>query len=177
MTAWSLIASRLWRTALNLNLLLLFYRLAELLVFCSVFWFCVDSMPYRCSILNCKGNYDKENACTLYKLPANLNEQQRWTDAIPSFKQLGTSIKHFKICDKHWPPDRPMVTLRGGVLRPADPPSIFNVPKSCLPTPKLQPRPDEVEYVTKAYFDQIDLFNSYEQFLPKKKNFINNTGM
>ena len=48
-----------------------------------------------------------------------------------------------------------MVTIPGGSTRPVSPPSIFDVPSSCLPSPKPAPRQSTVE----------DLLNYLKYFL------------
>ena len=51
-----------------------------------------------------------------------------------------------------------MVTIPGGSTRPVSPPSIFDVPSSCLPSPKPAPRQSTVE----------DLLNYLKYFLKDK---------
>ena len=82
-------------------------------------------MPYRCSVKNCNGNYNKEKACTVYKLPANPQNQQQWGNVIPKEKGSKISIKYFRVCEKHWLNDTQMVKVQGGKSRPSVPPSIF----------------------------------------------------
>ena len=64
----------------------------------------------------------------------------------------------FFICEKHCPADTQMVTIPGGSTRPVSPPSIFDVPSSCLPSPKPAPRQSTVE----------DLLNDLKYFLKDK---------
>ncbi|KAF2346604.1 hypothetical protein FHG87_022640 [Trinorchestia longiramus] len=51
----------------------------------------------------------------------------------------------FFICEIHRGADPPLIKLHGGSMRPEILPSIFNVPASCLPSPKPAPRPVKVE--------------------------------
>ena len=97
-------------------------------------------MVNKCGVVNCRGNYDDASKIQMVRLPADEVEQQRWKDAIP--QRVGFEIKRetFRICLAHWPKDTPMKKFRGGFLVPIDPPSIFNVPASCLPSPKAAPR-------------------------------------
>ena len=37
-------------------------------------------MPNKCGIVNCKGNYNPENKCRIFKLPKDGIEQQKWLD-------------------------------------------------------------------------------------------------
>ncbi|KAF2358621.1 hypothetical protein FHG87_010629 [Trinorchestia longiramus] len=54
------------------------------------------------------------------------------------------------------------------VLRPEIPPSIFNVPASCLPSPKPAPRPAKVENQQPRYFLQKDKITSFNAFKPER---------
>ena len=91
-------------------------------------------MPYRCSLLNCVDNGD--DSCQRYRLPGDSLEQKLWTDKIPNFKEIKVKDVYFRVCSRHWPPDPPMVKVRGGKYHPKLPPSLFNVTVSSLPTPK-----------------------------------------
>ncbi len=126
-------------------------------------------MPFRCNIINCKGNHSKETACAVFRLPKDLIQQQIWIDRIPHFKDRTTTIENFHVCRKHWPANVAMIKGTGGKFRPTEPPSIFNLPKSCLPTPKPVPRTKKKEFLTQSYFDKKDKFNSFDQFDPKAK--------
>ncbi|KAF2344716.1 hypothetical protein FHG87_024528 [Trinorchestia longiramus] len=55
------------------------------------------------------------------------------------------TIGKFFICEIHWGVDPPLIKLHGGSMRLEIPPSIFNAPASCLPSPKPSPRPAKVE--------------------------------
>ncbi|KAF2367849.1 hypothetical protein FHG87_001384 [Trinorchestia longiramus] len=44
-----------------------------------------------------------------------------------------------------WGTDPSLIKLHGGSMRPGIPPSIFNVPASCVPSPKPAPRPAKVD--------------------------------
>ncbi|KAF2356833.1 Transmembrane protein 43 family [Trinorchestia longiramus] len=62
----------------------------------------------------------------------------------------------------------PLIKLRGGSMRPGIPPSIFNVPVSCLPSPKLTPRPAKVEDQQLRYFLQKDKITSFDACKPER---------
>ncbi|KAF2361456.1 Bardet-Biedl syndrome 1 N-terminal [Trinorchestia longiramus] len=64
--------------------------------------------------------------------------------------------------------DPPLIKLRGGSMRPGIPPSIFNVPASCLPSPKLIPRPAKVEDQQLKYFLQKYKITSFDAFKPER---------
>ncbi|KAF2348094.1 hypothetical protein FHG87_021149 [Trinorchestia longiramus] len=60
------------------------------------------------------------------------------------------------------------VKLRGGSIRPGIPPSIFNLPASCLPTPKLTPRLAKVKDQQLRYFLQKEKITSFDAFKPER---------
>ena len=74
--------------------------------------------------------------------------------------------KNIRICENHWPENVGLEKTKGGRFRPVTPPSIFSVPKSCLPTHKPPPRPSKIEYATQSLFDEKDLFSSFDNFAP-----------
>ena len=48
------------------------------------------------------------------------------------------------------------------------PPYIFNVPFSCLPTPKPPPRKEKSEFSQQSYFDNTDRIDLFADFQPEK---------
>ena len=78
-----------------------------------------------------------QTALVLGQLPDQAS-QQGWIDTIPPRENFVINPKTFWICENHWPTNTPMKKHPGGQTRPLDPPSIFNVPSSCLPTPKVK---------------------------------------
>ena len=78
------------------------------------------------------------------------------------------TLPNFRICRNHWPKKTPMVKVHGK-SRPLLSPSVFNIPKSLLPTPIPPPRRPKKQFALQAHFDQRDQFNSYESFVPEKK--------
>lgn len=127
-------------------------------------------MPNKCGIVNCRGNYDVSSKCSVYKLPKDDPERQTWLAVIPPRKDFDISnAKSFFICEKHWPENPPMKKLPGGTTRPAVAPSIFDVPASCLPTPKPPPRPaKQVDRQLEIFMDR-DRIKSFSDFVPDKK--------
>ncbi|KAF2347151.1 hypothetical protein FHG87_022094 [Trinorchestia longiramus] len=53
-------------------------------------------------------------------------------------------------------------------MRPGIPPSIFNVPASCLPSPKPAPRPAKVKDQQLRYFLPKDKITSFDAFKPER---------
>ena len=125
-------------------------------------------MVYGCSVVNCKGNYNKKNACRVFRLPKKLYEKQIWIKTIPSCPP-NVDSPSFRICERHWPQNTPMLITHGGISHPKLPPSIFNVPQSCLPTPKPPPRKPKMEYSQQSHFDNKDKFETFTSFSPKKE--------
>ena len=99
------------------------------------------NMPNKCGVRNCNGNYNKENKCSVFKLPKDENERQAWLNVLP-LQNNSSKINQAAlfICERHWPKNSTHVKLPGGCTRPALPLNVFNLPQSCLPTPKPAPR-------------------------------------
>ncbi|KAF2361028.1 hypothetical protein FHG87_008212 [Trinorchestia longiramus] len=79
-----------------------------------------------------------------------------------------TELNKFLVCEIHWGADPPLIKLHGGFMRPEIPPSIFNVPASCLPSPKAAPCPAKVEHQQLRYFLQKDMITSFDAFKPER---------
>lgn len=126
-------------------------------------------MPRKCGVFNCKGNYNELNKCRVFRLPADTLERQKWLNVLPPRKDFVVDPSKFVICEKHWPDGIKMVTIPGGSTRPAVPPSIFDVPPSCLPSPKPAPRPPKVEDKQLEYFLKKDKITSFVEFQPEKE--------
>ena len=90
-------------------------------------------MVRKCCVTGCKSNYlSEKEKVTVYRLPSDSEERQRWIKAIPrdSIPDNPNNV----VCLKHFPPDFPVLKKRGK-SRPIDPPSVFgNIPKSLIPT-------------------------------------------
>ena len=126
-------------------------------------------MPNKCGRVNCKGNYNDANKCRVFKVPREELEQKKWLDVLPRCKNFVLDPAKFFICEKHWPSNPPMTKLPGGSTRPAVPPSIFNVPSSCLPTPHPPPRSTNQEDQQLKYFLKKDMITSLSEFFPDKE--------
>ena len=127
-------------------------------------------MPNKCSVYNCRSNYskNKENYCTVYWLPVNEEQRQHWINSISYFDLSNCEPSNFRVCKKHWNKNAPTVTVKGK-CRPAGPPSLFDILKSSIPTPKLPPRKAKKEFASQQYFDENDKFNSFTSFSPQRE--------
>ncbi|KAF2347507.1 Zinc finger C2CH-type [Trinorchestia longiramus] len=123
-------------------------------------------MPNKCGIVNCRANYNKENRRRVFCLPKEQSERQNWLDVLPPRENFVVNPDKFFICEIHWGADPSLIKLRGGSMRPGIPSSIFNVPASCLPSPKLTPRPAKVEDQQLRYLLQKDKITSFDTFKP-----------
>ncbi|KAF2363393.1 hypothetical protein FHG87_005852 [Trinorchestia longiramus] len=88
-------------------------------------------------------------------------------DVLPPRENFVVNRDKFFICEIHWGADPPLIKLRGGSMRPGIPASIFNVPASCLPSPKPAPHPAKVEDQQLRYFLQMDKITSFDAFKPE----------
>ncbi|KAF2344133.1 Zinc finger C2CH-type [Trinorchestia longiramus] len=113
-------------------------------------------MPNMCGVVSCRGNYNKENRRRVFRLPKEQSERQKWLDVIRPCENFVVDPDKFFICEIHWGADPPLIKLHGGSMRPEIPPSIFNVPASCLPSPKSASPPAKVEDQRLRYFLQKD---------------------
>ena len=109
-------------------------------------------MPNKCGVVNCNGNYNEANKCRVFKIPKDETERKKWLDVLPPRENFVVNPAKFFICERHWPSNPPLIKLPGGFTRPALPPSVFNVPSSCLPTSKPAPRPPKEEDKKLQYF-------------------------
>ncbi|KAF2366136.1 hypothetical protein FHG87_003112 [Trinorchestia longiramus] len=125
-------------------------------------------MPNKCGIVNCRGNYNKENRRRVFRLPKEQTERQKRLDVLPPRENFVVNPDKFFICEIHWSADPPLIKLRGGSMRPGIPLSIFTVPASCLPSPKLTPHPAKVEDQQLRYFLQKDKITSSDAFKPER---------
>ncbi|KAF2345916.1 Zinc finger C2CH-type [Trinorchestia longiramus] len=125
-------------------------------------------MPNKCRVVNCRGNCNKENRPRVFRLPKEQSERQKLLDVLPPRENFVVNPDKFFICEIHWGADPPLVKLRGGSMRPGIPPSIFNVPASYLPSPKVTPRPAKVEDQLLRYFLQKDKITSFDAFKPER---------
>lgn len=128
-------------------------------------------MVNHCGVAECNGNYNPANKCRIFKLPKDEREQQKWINVLPPRADFVLDPDKFWICERHWPVDTPMRKVPGGHTRPVLPPSIFlNVPASCHPSHKADPRPEKVEDRQLEYFNKKDtISNTFSEFSPDKE--------
>ncbi|KAF2356611.1 Zinc finger C2CH-type [Trinorchestia longiramus] len=124
-------------------------------------------MPNKRGVVNCRGNYNKENRRRVFRLPKEQSERQKWLNVLSPRENFVVNPDKFFICEIHWGADPPLIKLRGGSMRPGISPSIFTVPASYLPSPKLTPRPAKVEGQQLRYFLQKDKVTSFDAFKPE----------
>lgn len=137
-------------------------------------------MPSKCNVYNCKGNYYAHTKCRVFKLPRDELQRQSWINKIPERLHFKIDDDKYHICEKHWPPGYRVKKIAGGSTVPVDPPSVFDVPKSTLPSPKPLPRPEKVKDVQLAYFNKKDRVNSLKSLNPErflKKNYAEDNNL
>lgn len=126
-------------------------------------------MPNKCGVVNCNGNYNDSNKCRVFKLPKDELEKQKWLNVLPPRENFVIDPSKFFICERHWPTETQMITIPGGHTRPRLPPSIFNVPRSCMPTPQPAPRKPKIEDQQLNFFLKKDTITSFSTFSPDKE--------
>jgi len=125
-------------------------------------------MPNKCGVYNCKGNYYQSTKCRVFKLPKNEEEKALWISKLPPRADIDVSTANLFICEHHWPSSAKYKAIPGGNTRPVDPPSIFDVPPSCLPSAKPLQRPSSsIAANQESYFNSVDKIVSFEKFSPE----------
>lgn len=129
---------------------------------------------------NCRSNYDPGDKVTVFRLPKETTERERWKQAIP--RDNIPDSTDTVVCEKHFPPGYEKIQSRGGRFRPKHPPSVFdNLPSSVVPTPPPKKRkttkctfdtrtvmPDEIDEFTRkdlASFDDMCLSAGSHKFI------------
>lgn len=125
-------------------------------------------MPNKCSIYNCNGNYNPENKCRVFRLPNSPVERQEWLDVLPPRSDIDMESAKIFVCERHWPADANFRRTPGGYSKPSVPPSVFSVPRSCLPTTKTKHRSTNAEDAQLKYFLQCDKITDFDSFNPEK---------
>lgn len=132
-------------------------------------------MGLKCCVPNCDSNYDKNvkksgKYVSVYSFPRVEEERNKWKKVIPRSNLVITD--HTRVCRLHWPENADFVKVRGGMLRPKNPPSLFpNIPKSCLPqpSPKERTTTKSLTSVRNVQEDELEKFmnedklNNYSQ--------------
>ena len=91
-------------------------------------------MVRKFCVTGCKSNYlsDKDKV-TVYRLPFDSEERQRWMKSIP--RDITPDSPNISACVKYFLPGFPVLKMKGK-SRPRYPPSVFDsIPKSLIPTP------------------------------------------
>ena len=118
-------------------------------------------MPNKCNVVKCKCNYSKDYSCRVFRLPKDQLERQLWLDVLPPRENFVVNPDKFFICEKNWGADLLFIKLPVGFTRSTIPPSVFNVPTSCLP-----PCPVKVEdKQPRHFFRRIRLLNLMLSYL------------
>lgn len=135
-------------------------------------------MGRKCSVGNCRSNYDQrtssdQKSVSVFGFPTqDRAELLHWLSLLPNVIDPDKVTRNMGVCAVHWPSNTPMKSVNGK-LRPLNPPSVFDVPKSFLrQTTSSTLRntdqrlsfasrsaiPDELEQFNKA--DKIDNFQA-----------------
>ena len=136
-------------------------------------------MPSKCCVVSCRGNYDEENKCTVFRIPSKDPERSIWIEALPRSSDINGlpyvySDNSF-ICIHHWPgfPESvPHKKIPGGHLRPTVPPFFFpNIPSSCVPrNTSIRKSPlSDIEERQTDFFNSIDKITGFDYLQSSKK--------
>ena len=137
-------------------------------------------MGRKCTVYGCRGNFDKQSRCTVYKFPTDAKERKQWIDALPNGLTEFQISEHIGVCQYHWPPDTPMIK-KNRFCVPAVPPSIWTqeanpnqkkeIPKSCWRRSTQTERPSRNSQAQRnmdidegPIFQERDLFKNSESF-------------
>ena len=87
-------------------------------------------MVRRCSVVwdgkSCTSGFDSDSSGTkVISFPKDLDERRLWCRHIPNQLDPEKVTEHMGICLKHWPPNYETKKVRGGHLRPVNPPTVF----------------------------------------------------
>ena len=101
-------------------------------------------MGRKCFVTGCRSNYDPTDKISVFRLPKDKDERERWMKKIESdlsrqYRSRSRSrlpdSANTVVCIQHFPDGFETVSVKGS-LRQKNPPSIFsNLHKSLVPTP------------------------------------------
>ena len=95
-------------------------------------------MGKKCCVSRCNGNFDEANKASVFRLPKDAIENERWRTAIP--RDNIPNSPNTVVCERHWPANYEYIVCRGK-RRPIHPPTIFqDLPPSMVPTAPPKPR-------------------------------------
>ena len=126
-------------------------------------------MVRKCCVINCRSMYkkkkkEKEEKVTVYGFPTDPEEKIRWVDALPNLNKV-IPTKYIGICKKHWPQDFTVTRVKGA-NRPRDPPTIFDVPSSCvrqtISSKDRQLKGRKIDYESRQSNDTVNESNNIE---------------
>ena len=119
-------------------------------------------MGTKCCVSRCSGNFDEANKASVFRLPKDPTENERWRKAIP--RDNIPNSPNTVVCERHWPTNYEYTVYRGK-RRPVHPPSIFpDIPPSMIPTPPPKPRETTKACASKRNVlpDQQNQFNEVD---------------
>ena len=137
------------------------------------------TMPNKCCVFGCRGNYNEFNKETVFKIPKDGDERTSWLDALPKRIENNKPYEYLTksfICARHWPgfPDKtPHKTIAGGAVVPTIPPFHFpGVPDSCIPKQKKVKRSStfDIEKRQMKALDTIDLIDGFKNIANANKH-------
>ena len=93
-------------------------------------------MVRKCSVIwdgkSCKSGFGSDTTSTkVIAFPTDIDERRTWCRNIPMPLDPENVTEHMGICMRHWPVNHNTKKIRGGHVRPDEPPSLFGeTPKS-----------------------------------------------
>ncbi|GFO10252.1 hypothetical protein PoB_003675700 [Plakobranchus ocellatus] len=90
-------------------------------------------MGRKCCVTGCRSNYDSNDKITVFRLPRDKEERQRWKKAIP--RDNIPDHPNTVVCIKHFPEGFETVSVKGSLRSKHLPSTFCNLPKSLIPTP------------------------------------------
>lgn len=141
-------------------------------------------MGRMCCVVNCRAMYKRKKRekekekVTVYGFPSDPEAQKRWVDALPNLNKV-VPTKYIGVCKNHWPQNFVSIRVKGA-SRPRYPPSIFDVPSSCMrqsvSTKDRQLKGRRIDYESRQSVDTaskanniIDKISDWSGFVKKCK--------
>ena len=113
-------------------------------------------MHRKCSVFGCKTNYATGPRGVVYSFPADKQKRDQWIGKLPNdnFQWRRGMV----ICAPHWPAEHRTRVARSKTLNPYEPPSLFSVPVSCLPTSQPPERKSNSFVERNVQPDELEMF-------------------
>ena len=95
-------------------------------------------MPKKCCVYACSTNYARsknksQDKVSVFRFPKDISDKEKWMQAVPNSNLIVSD--NTVICELHWPKNFETLKVRGGKLRPKNPPSLWpGIPLSQIPT-------------------------------------------